>query len=675
MTTTVFEHSLSAEERHAHGAHYTSAIDILKIIGPTIVEPWRGAIEGASSQRALMHLLARLSNFTVLDPACGSGNFLYVAYREIKRLESRILERLNELSDRDLSMQRPLRLVTARNFFGMDINPFAIELAKVTMSIARKLAVDELHSNENALPLDNLDQNFVVADALVTVEGARTSWPRVDVIIGNPPFLGAKRLKPKLGSDYVLRLRQLYPEVPGMADYCVYWLRRAHDHLEAPSAEDRFRGRAGLVGTQNIRNNESRVGGLDHIVQNGTILDAVEDQPWSGEAKVHVSIVNWVKTRDPQLLPASRHLWSKLETARSAPRKRTGAAKGYELAVREVAHINSALSDRADVSGAVALKCNTTPQRCFNGQMLGHEAFLLDQAQREHIVRRDPRSTEVIHPYLNGLDALTGSALNRFVLDFGSMDQLQATGYPGAFEWVRTHVLPDRERKATEGIGEDGRVRPHHKAFLARWWQLSFGRPEMLSVITSLPRYMACSYVTKRPIFVFVSSVIRPSNLIQVFGLADDYSFGVLQSSLHWQWFIVKCGKLKSDFRYSAESVFDTFPWPQGLTAAQALAIADAGREVRRVRARALGRGGLRALYRTLDLPGQNPLRDAHDKLDDVVRKAYGFPSSSDPLALLLELNAEVAARVTRGEPVNGPGVPNTVNDSSTLMSDDAIGA
>src|SRR5439155_14630524 len=141
--------------------------------------------------------------------------------------------------------------------------------------------------------------------------------------------------------------------------------------------------------------------------------------------------------------------------------------------------------------------------------------------------------------------------------------RFEAEKYRDAIGCVTEHVVPDRKRKAQEGKDGGGNVRAHHRACLSRWWQLSFGRPEMLSVIKPLPRFLACAYVTKRPIFMFVSSAIRPSNLIQVFGFADDYSFGVLQSHTHWLWFITKCGKLKSDFRYSAESVFDTFPWPQ----------------------------------------------------------------------------------------------------------------
>jgi hypothetical protein len=304
--------------------------------------------------------------------------------------------------------------------------------------------------------------------------------------------------------------------------------------------------------------------------------------------------------------------------------------------------------------------------------MLGHEGFLLSETQRNEIVRGDTKSKEVIFPYLNGVDALTGADLDRFVIDFEQRNQLQAAAYPHAFEWVKTHVLPDRERKATEGIDKDGKMRPHHKAFLARWWQLSFGRPEMLSVIKPLPRYLTCAYVTKRPIFMFISAVIRPSNLIQVFGFADDYSFGVLQSHAHWLWFITKCGKLTERFRYGAESVFDTFPWPQQLQAKQVETVTEAGREVRRVRTEALAemKGGLRALYRTLELPGANPLKDAHAALDAAVLAAYGFSAKKDLLAQLLELNQSVAQRLEKGDPVTPPGIPPR---PETLISADCI--
>ena len=294
----LFQHSLGKVERHAFGAHFTHPTDIMKIVGPTIVEPWRKLIEEADTLKRLHELWQRMHDFTVLDPACGSGNFLYIAYRELKRLEARLFERMAEKSGRLDPSQMMFGFVTARQFFGIDINPFAVELAKVTMMIARKLAIDELHITEQALPLDNLDDNFTAADALIDELGNPAQWPPADVIIGNPPFAGAKLLKPERGPDYVNAVRRAYPEVPGMADYCVYWFRKAHDHLRPCTPDDPVAGRAGLVGTQNIRNNQSRVGGLDYIVQTGTIVEAVDNQPWSGEANVHVSIANWVKTQD-----------------------------------------------------------------------------------------------------------------------------------------------------------------------------------------------------------------------------------------------------------------------------------------------------------------------------------------------------------------------------------------
>ncbi len=680
---TLFQHSMDENERHAYGAHFTHPTDIMKIVGPTIVEPWREQIEGARTFKRLRELRDRMHTFRVLDPACGSGNFLYIAYREMKRLEARLYERIDREFPKHASEgegQMRFSYLSAQNFYGLDILPFAVEIAKVTMMIARKLAIDELHITEQPLPLDNLDQNFIAADALLTPDGLPAQWPKADVIIGNPPFLGAKLLKPERGPDYVKLLRRAYADVPGMADYCVYWIRKAHDHLPTCTSADPVAGRAGLVGTQNIRNNQSRVGGLDHVAQHGTIVEAVENQPWSGEANVHVAIVDWVKTQDAALLPKSRKLWFKVEPSPAAKKLRRSrgdgpASKEYELDFRDCEEINSALSDQLDVSKACALKCNTEPQRCFNGQMLGHSGFLLTREQRWEIVKKDGKSEQLIFSYLNGVDALTDANLDRYVIDFEQLHQVDAAAYPGAFEWVKTHVLPDRDRKAKEGIDKDGKMRPHHKAFLSRWWQLSFGRPEMLSVIKPLPRFLACAYVTKRPIFMFVSSRIRPSNLIQVFGFADDYSFGILQSHAHWLWFVTKCGKLKSDFRYSAESVYDTFPWPQTATAKQIEAVALAGLELRRFRAEALAKldGGLRALYRILELPGANPLRDAHAALDAAVLAAYGFSAKKDLLAQILALNQEVAARIEKSEPVTAPGVPSHYPDPQKLVADDCI--
>lgn len=677
---TLFQYSMAEEERHAFGAHFTHPSDIMKIVGPTIVEPWREQIEGAKTLKRLIELRDRMHHYRVLDPACGSGNFLYIAYRELKRLEARILERIQEFPKKAEPGQRMLSFLSAQNFYGLDIQPFAVEIAKVTMMIARKLAIDELHITEQALPLDNLDNNFIAMDALITPEGLPTQWPKADVIIGNPPFLGAKLLKPERGPDYVNTLREAYPEVPGMADYCVYWFRNAHDRLPPCTVADPVAGRAGLVGTQNIRNNQSRVGGLDHVVTTGTVVEAVENQPWSGEANVHVSIANWIKTQEETLVPKMRKLWFKVEPSAAARKvKKSGGIPGtkqYELDYRLCAEISASLSDRTDVSGAVRLLCNFEPQVCFSGQVTGHDGFIISPAEAAAMIKADSLNREVIHPFLIGRDMLTGDGSpSEWVIDFQTRTMLEASAYVLPFLRIQSLVLPIREQKAQEGKTAAGKQRPHHKAFLKYWWRHSFDRPEMIEVLSGMSRFIVCSDTTKRPVFEFISREIRPDHKLRVFAFADDYSFGIMQSHAHWLWFITKCSKLTERFNYTSTTVFDTFPWPQSPTVKQIDAVAETGREVRRVRAEALKKmkGGLRALYRTLELPGANPLKDAHAALDEAVMAAYGFSAKKDLLAQLLALNLEVAARIERGEEVTAPGVPKSYKDPEKLVTEDCI--
>jgi len=258
--------------------------------------------------------------------------------------------------------------------------------------------------------------------------------------------------------------------------------------------------------------------------------------------------------------------------------------------------------------------------------------------------------------------------------------------YPDTFAHIKQFVLPQMRRISSsteEDAGEEKdefgeRIR--HRQLVARletWWQLRRCVPETVEAIELIPRYIGCSRVMKRPIFIFISSGIRPAETITSFALADDFSFGILQSHVHWLWFVTKCGKLTERYRYSVESVFDTFPWPQAPTVAQIDAVANAGREVRRVRADALTKikGGLRAVYRALELPGKNPLKDAQATLDSAVLAAYGFSPKKDLLAQLLALNLDVARREEAGEPVTAPGIPTGHPDPDRLVTDDCIRA
>jgi hypothetical protein len=188
-------------------------------------------------------------------------------------------------------------------------------------------------------------------------------------------------------------------------------------------------------------------------------------------------------------------------------------------------------------------------------------------------------------------------------------------------------------------------------------------------------RFLICTRVTKRPVFLFVSSTIRPGDALQTFMFDDDYSFGILQSYAHWTWFITKCSKLTKRFRYTPESVFDTFPWPQSPTKEQIDAVAHAGRLVRNVRSAALQTvtGGFRAIYRTLELPGKNALKDAHTLLDKAVLSAYNFSGKEDILAQLLSLNLDVASKIDSKQLVTSPGIPPSYEQPADLISDDCI--
>jgi len=295
---SLFQSSMDEKERHKKGAHFTSEADIMRVVDPTIVRPFIDRIEQANTLKELVQIRNDLTQFHVLDPACGSGNFLYVSFRELVRAEMVLLTKARaQFGRRDVEREfKSTTLISPKQFFGIDRDPFGVELAKVTLMLAKKLAIDEAVemreaeqlemlelTGAEALPLDNLDSNFFCEDALFI------AWPKADAIIGNPPFQSKNKMQEEFGRSYVAKLHDTYPEVPGLADYCVYWFRRAHDHLADGH-------RAGLVGTNTIRQNYSREGSLDYIAaHSGTITEAVSSQVWSGDAVVHVSIVNWIK--------------------------------------------------------------------------------------------------------------------------------------------------------------------------------------------------------------------------------------------------------------------------------------------------------------------------------------------------------------------------------------------
>ena len=656
----IFEYSLNKKERHREGAHYTTELDMKRIVDPVIAEPWRNDIDSVNSLPDALELYDQLCDYIVLDPACGSGNFLYVAYREMKALEADLRERIAELGG-DLS--RLQRRVTTKQFYGYDINAFAVELAKVSLMIAKKLAVDEFATDENPLPLDNLDDNIKAEDALFN------QWVDFDACIGNPPYLGFRERRKAHGIAYTSAVQEAFSEVHGQADFCVYWFRKAHNNMK-PGA------RAGLVGTNTVTQNYSRIGSLDYVVENGgNIYDAVSSMPWSGEANVHVSIVNWSKGHPP-VSKANLRLFEGID-----------AEGNYVFNTIEMSAINSSLSDKIDLSGAHRLRINTRPKRVFSGNIAGSPGFLVRVTKAGQLIKNDRRNLKVLKPYLSGNDFLgnpKGHPL-RYLIDFNDFDIIEIPEFSDLYRIVSNTVLPDRKRKAVEEdrknrlalkANPDSKIRTIQQERLDRWWTHNNRQSEFNSLLDSIDRYICCSQVTKRPIFDFVSKSICPSNMMKVFAFADDYTFGILQSNAHWQWFVEKASTLKSDYRYTSHSVFDTFPFPQHPPSDLIQAVADAGRALHEFRRQHMALNDtltLRSMYRTLEVPGANPLRDLHAALDRAALAAYGFDPAADILEQLLALNLEVAAKIEAGEPVTAPGIPTDYPEPAQLISDGCI--
>jgi SAM-dependent methyltransferase len=642
---SVFQGIMDDEERHAQGAHYTAHDDIMRVVGPTIVEPWRRRIEAAKSLKELSELRAELFRFRVLDPACGSGNFLYVAFREMYRLDTELLSRMRDFPSTHAKLSWN-GAIEPTNFFGIDINPFAVELAKVTLNIAKKIAFEERKAQATALsgqveldidpslPLDNLDQNIVCADALFT------EWPEADAIVGNPPFVSGTNIKGELGAPYVARLREAFAEVKGRADYCSYWFRLAHDRLSEG-------GRAGLIGTSGIRVGNTREASLDYICANGgTITNAVSSQVWPGVAAVDVAMVNWVR----------------------------GKIEGpYPLLVGSkvffVDRIQTHLQLHADVSRTKDLAANVP--RPTEGVQFGHEAFRFSLSSVPNEVARE---TSVLRPVATGDDLLRGRLPKApdYCIDLRDADTEENAKVRGgaAFQYLRRELYPFIRDKADRPGEVD-----HYNAWIKYWWKPRLGRDDFFKAIDGWSRILVCPKVSSRPTFAFISTQFIAANTMWMFPFHDDYSFGVLQSAIHWEWLKAKGGRTREDFTITT-AVWRTYPWPQDPTEDQVVSIAHAGRNLRCVRAELMNQNGwsLRQLLQSAEVEGPHPLKDAQAALDTAVRDGYGSPPDQDAISFLLELNQLVAEDEEQGRKVRGPGLPGNLDPKDPrFTSEDCI--
>ena len=501
---SIFEATSDSKERHARGMHFTSEVDIMKIVVPTITRYWEEKIEAANKIDDLKILQLELQSYRVLDPACGSGNFLYLAYQELKRIEVMLLAKL---ASRQKSQQVQMGLVTPNQFFGMDINPFAVELARVTLMIARKVAIDKHGLSEPALPLDTLDQNIVCQDALFS------DWFDADAIIGNPPFLGGKKFRKEFGDDYAQKVYKQFSDVQGQPDFCVFWFRKTTDLISE-------NGRAGLVGTNSIAQVSGRKASLDYVVSNGGIIhDAIATQEWSGDAVVHVSIVNWSKQPQKQLF----------------------------LDSKQVPFISSSLKSEISVSSAVRLKENKLIS--FESCGLRGKGFIVSEKEAQLWIQTDPKNSDVLKPMIDGKGLINPFEKLDWVIDFNDMSIEQASEYKLPLQRVREKVKPERDKNR----------RDSRRIY---WWRFGEHCPAMRKALQGLSCYFALPKVAKWVMFTPVDISILPCEANMVIASDDFYILGILTSKLHRLWVKAQSSTLKGDTRYTNTTCFETFPFP-----------------------------------------------------------------------------------------------------------------
>ena len=605
---TLFERALDASKRSQLGAHYTGAEDIEQVVEPVVIEPlrreWETArqevnalIDNDDSAAARVRLEAfqqRLASVTVLDPACGSGNFLYIALRSLLDLEKQLID-FNDAQ----GWPEMYTSVRPNQMLGLEINPYAAELSRTALWIGYIQWHISNGIRYRHIPiLAPMNNSIRQTDAILsngdTQNPQETEWPPAEFIIGNPPFLGSLPFRRELGDDYANAVYGLFGgRIPNASDYCCYWFEKARAQIESGKTR-----RAGLLATQAIRfQNNRRV--LARIKETGDIFAAISDRNWILEgANVHISIIGFDN----------------------------GAETNRTLDGVSVSSIHSNLTSNGDITQAQRLAENAGI--AFAGEKK-HGPFEIDQDTAEGMMQlSNPNgkpNSDVVKLWMVGRD-INGRASNRRIIDFGvDLPEDEAALYEAPFEYIRFRVKPERDNH------RDARLRQY-------WWLHGRPRIDMRQALSGLPRYIVTSQVSKYRLFSYVDGQVLPDATLVVFARDDDYFFGVMHSRIHEVWALAMGTQLESRPRYIISACFETFPFPEP-DDAQRAAIADAAARLNQWRENALRDDARETLTR---LYNRRPtwLDNAHNALDAAVAAAYGWPAGLDNAAILERLLA-----------------------------------
>jgi hypothetical protein len=639
-----------------------------------------------------------------LDPACGSGNFLYVALELMKRLEGEVTALLSDLGEDQTALGLAGHTVDPHQFLGIELNPWAAAVAELVLWIGYLQWHFRTYGQASpAEPVLRDFKNIENRDAVLTWAGTRprldasgapvtrwdgtttivhnvtgeavpdpnarvavldylkpqpAKWPEADFIIGNPPFIGDKRMRDALGEGYTEALRAAYPRIPQSADFVMFWWEKAALAARAwkpatDNAKAKGTRRFGLITTNSLRQTFNRRVLEPHLSDPKsplTLSFAIPDHPWvdAGDgAAVRIAMTVAEAGRGPGRL-ASVTDEAKGEAEAEGRPVQLSFEKGKLLADLRIG---------ADVSGAKALRANGDVSS--NGVMLAGDGFIVTSNEALALGLGVKSGLEKhIRPYRNGRD-LTQSNRNFMVIDtLGLSEDDLRNRFGEVYQHLLDKVKPSRDQN-------------NRPAFVKRWWLFGEPRKSIRPALDSLRRYIATVETTKHRVFLFQPTETLPDHMLIAIALDDAAALSVLSSRFHVVWALTAGGTLEDRPRYNKSKCFDPFPFPDP-TEAQKTHLRQLGEQLdahRKAQQAAHPKLTQTAIYNVLDklragdrIEGKDKeiydqgligiLRDIHDQIDAAVADAYGWPatlSDDEILHRLVDLNRERAAEEARG--------------------------
>lgn len=689
---TFLEQALDPTDRRKLGAHYTPRAYVERLVIATVIDPlrteWDNARSTADRQKAegkpeaaiktVQAFHDKLCETRVLDPACGTGNFLYVSLELMKRLEGEVLEALVNLGGQE-GLALESHTVDPHQFLGLEVNPRAAAIAELVLWIGhlqwhfrnRGVAPSEpilkafknIQNMDAVLKWDGYPMPKVVEGKETYPNPRRPDWPKADYIVGNPPFVGGKDIRARMGSAYAEALWKAHKHMNESADFVMYWWDRAAEILLKPKSTLK---RFGFVTTNSISQVFQRRVMEPHLNAKKplSLVMAIADHPWTkvtrDSAAVRIAMT---------VAQAGKHDGRLLEVTAEEAVETDSPIILFE---EKPGKINADLTVGVDVASATPLKA--TEGLSSRGMSLHGSGFIVTPVEAEHLgLGRVPGLENHIRIYRNGKD-LTERPRGVMVIDlFGRTAEEVRARFPAVYQHLQLTVKIPRDKQVADAANPTKDA----LSYAEKWWLFGKPRSELRPALANLPRYVATVETAKHRVFQFLDASILPDNMLVAIGLSDGYPLGVLSSRFHVQWALRTGGWLGmgNDPRYSKSRCFDPFPFPDA-SDAQKQTIGAIAEELDAHRKRVLAQHEhltLTGLYNVLERlkAGAKPdeldskerrifddglvliLKELHEKLDVAVADAYGWPvdlPEEEVLARLVALNKERAKEEKRGK-------------------------